>query len=130
MARSRATRPAFSTSLATKVGGPRGGARLESRLPEIINEVPDRARELALALCKETAAIAKTSAPVESGRLKESLDARLLERGEDAAVTAEWYWFFVEFGTEHSAARPFLYPAFEQAHGSLPFLAREKFSSL
>lgn len=69
------------------------------------------------------------NAPIDSGRLKEAVfvkrmtdrnfpnaqyivgvrsGKRMKKSGKDA-----FYWKFVEFGTKHMAARPFLVPAFD-----------------
>lgn len=118
----------MSVSL-SKVGAPRGGARLVSELPEIIRELPDRGSLLAHMLANETAKLAIPNAPVETGALKRSIEGKRLPRG-DAAVMAAWYWFFSEFGTVKQPPHPFMVPAFEMARAGLPALAKEAFANL
>ena len=75
---------------------------------------------------------AKSSAPVDEGRLRDAIKTRPLpaddmpsgfsdgqelfvlssrKKDPDAPDNA-WYWHFVEFGTEKMTRRPFLAPAF------------------
>jgi HK97 gp10 family phage protein len=58
-------------------------------------------------------ALAKQLAPVKTGRLRSSIYARVQEwvAGIGAEVS---YALFVEFGTRHVQARPYLYPALEE----------------
>lgn len=80
-----------------------------SRLPKIAAELPAKASAIEAATAERIAAAAKDRAPVgATGDLKESIEAK------DNGVYAAWYWFFVEFGTVHSAAQPFMTPAAEE----------------
>jgi len=76
---------------------------------------------------------AKSSAPVDTGRLQDAIKTRPLppddipsgfsdgqelfvlssrKKDKDAPDNA-WYWHFVEFGTKNMPAQPFLAPAFD-----------------
>jgi len=60
---------------------------------------------------------AKINAPVDTGRLRASISTRLIE--EDGNTIAEVgssveYAPMVEYGTSKKAARPFLFPAYNQ----------------
>ena len=76
---------------------------------------------------------AKSSAPVDTGRLQDAIKTRPLppddipsgfsdgqelfvvssrKKDKDAPDNA-WYWHFVEFGTNKQPAQPFLAPAFD-----------------
>lgn len=59
----------------------------------------------------ETAA--KVAAPVDTGRLQGSIHVESLGPAARAIGTDVEYATFVEFGTRHMAAQPFLIPAFE-----------------
>ncbi len=115
---------------AAVTSGPGGGSRWISRIPEIIAQTPVRALAVADAITKETAAGAAANAPVATGTLKDSIEGGALERGEDAAVVAVWYWFLVEFGSSNKGARPFMLPAYEVALASLPRISKEVFAGL
>jgi HK97 gp10 family phage protein len=45
-------------------------------------------------------------------------------------IWAAWYYFFVEFGTAHSAAKPFLIPAVEAHRETIDRLARGELDKL
>jgi len=60
---------------------------------------------------------AKQRAPVDTGRLRASITAELIEKGEVPKVlvgTNVEYAPNVEFGTENQAAQPFIRPAARQ----------------
>lgn len=58
---------------------------------------------------------ARRRAPVDTGRLRNSITHELTEGGLNATVgTNVEYAPFQEFGTRRNAARPFLFPALEQ----------------
>lgn len=73
---------------------------------------------------------AKRLVPVRTGRLRDSITARLGDggganvgfRGEGVSVTIGpdhrrgWYGHFIEFGTVDQPARPFMRPAFDSRH--------------
>jgi len=79
-------------------------------------------------------------APQDDGRLKENIKLRRVseknrtrEDGDEAYEvyvrrsprkkrddpSNAWYWRFVEFGTQHQAAQPFLRPAIENNQGAM-----------
>lgn len=101
---------------------------LKNRIPEIMAELPVRGKAMALTLAEETAGAAKSRVPVETGRLRDSINADSVAGG--AAVYAEWYWFLVEFGTSNAAAHPYMIPALEAAYTSVLRVAREELAAL
>ena len=73
---------------------------------------------------KPILAAAKRNAPVKTGALKKSLRVRVMKKkkhryGVMVATSAKWftgetfYAAFVEYGTKHLPARPFLRPAMD-----------------
>jgi len=61
----------------------------------------------------EIEAAAKQKAPVRTGTLRRSIHTVLTNGGMTATVgPSVRYGFFVEFGTRHAGARPFLRPAY------------------
>lgn len=101
-----------------------GGPELEAALRELGNKIAGRLGINAVrAGARVIAATARAKVPVRTGRLKKSLrifDDRELSRlrGSERAAyagTREPYGHLVEFGTAHSAAKPFLRPALDEA---------------
>jgi HK97 gp10 family phage protein len=101
---------------------------LKSRIPEIIGQLPARAKGLEMTLAQETADAAQSRAPVATGNLKNSIEARSVPSG--AAVYAAFYWFLVEFGTANQPANPYMTPAYEQAYASIWEVGRREFAGL
>ena len=98
------------------------------RLTAKLRAMPERCRaagERAALECAEAVrAEAAGLAPVETGRLRNSLSASAQPGG--AAVTAECeYASAVELGTRSMAARPFLYPAAQAQVGVFAALAAD-----
>ena len=63
---------------------------------------------------------ARQKVPVDTGKLKESIQARVTKKNASgvtvivAAGTDEYYWLFIEFGTSKMPAQPFLRPALDE----------------
>jgi HK97 gp10 family phage protein len=64
-------------------------------------------------------AMAKANAPVDTGFLRNSIQAVKISNGIWQVNVGAAYGFFVEFGTRRSGAQPFLYPAFLKAAAAL-----------
>jgi HK97 gp10 family phage protein len=91
--------------------------KVTSRIPQIIAKAQARQKAALRAVAEDVADKAKSRAPRSTGTLAESIQAE--PEGDDYAVTAEWYWRLVEFGTRHSAAHPFATPAAQGAQAEL-----------
>lgn len=93
---------------------------LTNRFPEIIAELPVRGAEITLAISERVAELTADAAPVETGALKGSIKAQPFSTGvgraivQQAAVTMNFYYYFLEYGTVNMDARPFVIPATEQ----------------
>jgi HK97 gp10 family phage protein len=90
--------------------------RSYNRFPQIIATLDPRVKAALVPAADIIANAAKARVPVESGDLR---DAIHLEDADDGvAVVAGggdvFYGHMVEFGTSHSAARPFMVPAAEE----------------
>ena len=67
---------------------------------------------------EEVRTLARKFCPVESGTLKESIEAE--SNGLSGSVTAgASYGAYVELGSREKAARPFLFPAFSLVKGTI-----------
>ncbi|HKX36646.1 MAG TPA: HK97-gp10 family putative phage morphogenesis protein [Rhizorhapis sp.] len=101
-----------------------GGPELEAALTELGGKIAGRLGTNAVrAGARVIAAAARQKVPVRTGRLKKSIrifdDRELsLAKGSERAAyagTREPYAHLVEFGTAHSAAKPFLRPALDES---------------
>jgi HK97 gp10 family phage protein len=88
---------------------------LVSRFPEIARGLqvgaPQRVRQSA----ERVAASMQRAAPVDTGALRDSIRVTGRQAGKTprARVRAAYYWYFVNYGTRHQAAQPFVEPAIE-----------------
>lgn len=94
---------------------------LRSRLPEITAELEKAAREAVAAAAELVVATAKDRAPVDTGRLRDSI--HIDEEAEGTYVVAGdhevFYGNMVEHGTVDAAAHPFLLPALEENRSAI-----------
>lgn len=74
---------------------------------------PHNLRTDGLAALQPVVDDARTLAPVDRGRLRDSIEARPLEDGYVGVVIGDWKGHFFEFGTVHMRAHPILLPAFD-----------------
>lgn len=80
-----------------------------------------KANELVVKTAFDIESGAKRAAPVKTGNLRRSLHTTPLGLARAAVGTDVEYAPYVEYGTRHMAARPYLTPAVEAARA--PFLA-------
>lgn len=104
----------------TQAGGPygRGAFRLTWRGAEIKGQITDAVLQAMDETAEAAKAEAKAIVPVDTGRLRESIDAIVEQRGSGDRRTlmlfaAAPYALFVELGTVHMPARPYLRPAID-----------------
>lgn len=99
---------------------------LEKRLQQVAEKVGKKAlRSAARKAMNEVRKEARDNAPQDSGLLDHNFGLLTRIKGADVVAkvgirggareneTTPYYWRFVEFGTQKSAARPFLRPALE-----------------
>ena len=67
----------------------------------------------------DTQAYAKQACPVDTGRLRSSIQYQRTALGACTVGTNVFYSWYVELGTYKMAARPFLFPAFQRASTNL-----------
>lgn len=74
---------------------------------------------------------AKERAPVDTGRLRNSITHEVSENGLSATVgTNVEYSTHVEFGTSRASAQPYLVPAFEEERGQFEARLRKALRGL
>jgi HK97 gp10 family phage protein len=106
---------------------------VKSRIPRIANELKP-AVDLAV---RQTSGLiareAKQRVPVRTGSLRNAIDVERkgMAKYEVVAWSDEaWYGHLVEWGTRHSAPRPFLTPAAESAREPLEHRVRQALGRL
>jgi HK97 gp10 family phage protein len=90
----------------------------KSRFDEIRRELPDRVDGAVKAAAGLIADGALERVPVDTGDLQRAIHVERQAEREYLVVAGDrsaFYGHMVEFGTSHSAPRPFLIPAFEAA---------------
>jgi HK97 gp10 family phage protein len=87
-------------------------ATLKSRLPAIAAELRPRVSAAVKEGAEAIAQTAQERAPVATGELRDSIEARRHGPAE-YGVYATWYWLFPEFGTQNAPAQPYMLPATE-----------------
>lgn len=98
--------------------------RVEVRVKSNLRKIgPGAVRRIDLALekaARDIEALGKAVVPVDTGALKNSIQARKTDKELEREVAAgQHYAGFVEFGTTRMPARPFLTPAFERVRPTL-----------
>lgn len=86
--------------------------RFTNNIPKVIAEMERRAKAASLATAEAIATKARANAPVDTGRLRSSIQARATETGAEVVVGVE-YGQFVELGTKDQRPQPYLTPAVE-----------------
>jgi len=93
------------------------------QLAKINYEIPAALPEFAELAAEITRDEAKRRAPVQSGRLRDSIRVNLGERAggkaESIVVVGAFYGYFVEHGTRKMSARPYLRPAIDATRSQI-----------
>lgn len=91
----------------------------ENRFPNIIRGMENKARAIVAKTALDLAAHAQSRAPVDTGNLKSSIQARQVG-GNAESGSIHWrvtvgaeYGMYVEWGTVNMAAQPFMQPAIQ-----------------
>lgn len=82
-------------------------------LDSIIRNMPNRASEIVRTAAHEVESRSKQRAPVDTGALKNSLQAEEMDAYLWQVHDGVEYGIYQEFGTSRMAAHPFLVPAVE-----------------
>lgn len=92
------------------------GARLEfNHFDRIARQLPQVVDKVVRKTAFEIESVAKSRAPVDTGNLKASISTMVDGPAHAVVGTNVEYAPFVEYGTRHMAAQPYLIPAAEQA---------------
>jgi HK97 gp10 family phage protein len=109
---------------------------LKERAPRVARNLM---RATVQAIASNIAKDAKKDAPKRSGNLRKSIKAKRKKSPADQPVSQvivgegkgekpnAFYWKFVEYGTQHSAAHPFITPAKQRAQANMKTLLVEEF---
>lgn len=83
------------------------------RLPELRGQIRERAGQLVKKTAHDIEAHAKQTVPVDTGNLKNSIQAEMESDLTAVVSVGADYGIYVEMGTHKMAARPFMVPAAE-----------------
>lgn len=86
-----------------------------NRIPELKRRFPQEVETIVDKTAFDVEAYAKSIVPVDTGTLKNSILTEKLEPTVAIVGPHTEYAQFVEFGTRHMAARPYLTPAAQKA---------------
>lgn len=84
-----------------------------NRLPKLNSQLRERALKIIQDGAQQTADMAKSLAPVDTGFLRGSIHVETQDSGHAQVVVEASYGQFVEYGTVKMAAQPYLTPAVE-----------------
>lgn len=97
--------------------------KLEKALPEVSKETVQTATMAMEATAKE-------KCPVRTGRLRDSINSRIEEKGNDEITgivsTDVEYASYVEYGTSKMSAKPYMTPAFNEHKDDIDDFFMEK----
>ena len=88
-------------------------ASLKSRFPEIERKMALRISAAVKEGADEVAEDARSRVPVQTGKLRDSIEVTRKGPARTAVEVGIFYGKFLEFGTKHASAQPFLVPALE-----------------
>ena len=86
---------------------------MENRFPSIIAGMEAKAEAIVAKTAMDLEAHAKSRAPVDTGTLKNSIQATRVGDAHWRVVVGVDYGMYVEWGTVHMAAQPFFQPAIQ-----------------
>lgn len=86
---------------------------VENNFPKIIKGMEAKAEQFVAKAALDIEAHAKSEAPVDTGTLKNSIQATRIGEAHWRVVVGVEYGMYVEWGTVHMAAQPFFQPAIQ-----------------
>ena len=92
-----------------------------SRIPQLRAALPGNVERVVERTTFAIEGRAKQAAPVDTGTLRNSIQGSIIGAHEGEVAVGAEYGIYVEYGTVHQAAQPYLTPAVEAERG--PFLA-------
>lgn len=86
---------------------------VDTKFPQIIAGMESKAEAIVAKAALDIEAHAKSRAPVDTGTLKNSIQASRIGTAHWRVVVGVDYGMYVEWGTVHTAAQPFFQPAIQ-----------------
>lgn len=86
---------------------------VENKFPSIIAGMESKAEAIVAKAALDVEAQAKARAPVDTGTLKNAIQATRIGPAHWRVVVGVDYGMYVEWGTVHMAAQPFFQPAIQ-----------------
>lgn len=80
----------------------------------VIKELTSGVNRVVYDMARGVAASARRRAPVDTGRLRDSIEATRVVPGHWVVTVGAPYGAYVEYGTRYMAAQPFFTPAVEE----------------
>jgi HK97 gp10 family phage protein len=105
-------------------------AKLQSNLTHIALQAPGAAKAALLSTAADIVDVAKQLVPVDTGALKQSIGAIPVSSTTVHIGTDKIYGPYVEYGTTHQSAQPYLTPAFMQAESTFKARLKEEAEKL
>lgn len=96
----------------------------KNRLGGIAAGMEDKAAQIIAKTAFDLQARAQLRAPVDTGYLRASIQAKEVTRLHWQVVVGAEYGIYVEYGTRHAAAQPYLHPAMDAVRD--PFIQAMK----
>ena len=98
---------------------PRSSVRVVfNRFGDIAEALQPRAEAIVAKVAHDVEAIAKSLAPVDTGALENSIRAMRLAQGHWVIAPTVDYGIYLELGTRHMPAQPYLFPALERVRAA------------
>jgi len=115
--------------------GIRSGSKLESRLPDVMAELRPKVSAAVKKGAQHVSDEAERTVPIgpPDVHLRDHFHVKRLGPAEYEVAAGDgetWYAHMVEFGTSHSAPRPFLIPALEANREYAVYVVRQALISL
>lgn len=86
----------------------------KSNIPNVRRLERQKAEQYVMFLAFQVEALAKVFAPAMTGFLRNSIQTERTGPLSAMVFAGAWYLLFIELGTRHKSARPFLLPALNQ----------------
>lgn len=86
---------------------------IQNDFPKIIKGLEDKADLAVTKAAHDIEAHAKANAPVDTGTLKNSIQAIRVGKAHWKVIVGVDYGIYVEYGTVHNAAQPYFRPAIQ-----------------
>jgi HK97 gp10 family phage protein len=85
-----------------------------NRFPEIAAKFPVQLHDAVVQMTGIIVQLAQANAPVDTGFLRDSIVAEMIDEFSGTVTVGAYYGIYVEMGTRFMAAQPYFYPAVDE----------------